>query len=221
MFTALIALNSFHLLLYTQLTAIRLRREVVNLSLIYCHLLTQNLFFFALKQLQTTLWIVDALLLLIHCEQTVHPLWTRLSHRQMFMQNGEYTAFWYLKLLYFFIQLQFMIGQNEFVKFLVFSRTTAEFRQPERSASFVCLRQRLKSTCHLLTIISDGVYSEYYPSTHWFAWTIYFFHQKPMLYQHTKLFFPLFWKFATVSNNKVGDSSWGRPEGFLFNCYKT
>ena len=34
----------------------------------------------------------------------------------MFMQNGEQTAFWYLQLLCYLTQLQFMIGQNEFVE---------------------------------------------------------------------------------------------------------
>ena len=33
------------------------------------------------------------------------------------MQNGEYTAFWYLQLLCYLMQLQFMISQNEFVEF--------------------------------------------------------------------------------------------------------
>ena len=62
-----------------------------------------------------TLWVVNALLFLIDCEQT--QLWTQLSHWQMFMQNGEYTAFWYLQLLCYLTQLQFKIVQNEFVEF--------------------------------------------------------------------------------------------------------
>ena len=32
-------------------------------------------------------------------------------------QNGEYTAFWYLQLLCYRMQYQFMIGQNKFVEF--------------------------------------------------------------------------------------------------------
>ena len=78
-----------------------------------------------------TLWIVNVLLFLINCEQTQHPLWTKLSYWQMFMQNGKYTVSWYLQLLCYLMQLQFTIGQNEFVEFFVFSRTTAEFRRPE------------------------------------------------------------------------------------------
>ena len=62
------------------------------------------------------LWIVDALLFLIDCEQTRHPLWTQLSLWQMFIQNGEYTAIWYLQILFYLTQLQFTIGQNKFVE---------------------------------------------------------------------------------------------------------
>ncbi len=72
-----------------------LRSEVVDPCFIHCHIFTQKLFFVALEQLQTTLWIDDVLLFLIDCEQTQQPLWTQLSHWQMFMQNEEYIAFWY------------------------------------------------------------------------------------------------------------------------------
>ena len=44
--------------------------EVVDPCFIHCHIFMQKLLFVALKQLQTTLWIVDALLFLIDCEQT-------------------------------------------------------------------------------------------------------------------------------------------------------
>ena len=55
---------------------------------------------------------------LTHCGlwPNMHTLWTQLSHWQMFMQNGEYTAFWYRQLLCYVMQLQFTIGQNEFVE---------------------------------------------------------------------------------------------------------
>ena len=59
----------------------------------------------------------SSMLFLIDCEKTLHPLSTQLSHWQMFMQNGEYTAFWYLQLLCYLIQLQCTIGQNKFVQF--------------------------------------------------------------------------------------------------------
>ena len=94
---------------------------------------------------------------------------TLLSHWQMFMQNGEYTAFWYLQLLCYLRQLQFTIVQNEFVEVLVFSGQFAEFGRPERSASFVSIRPRLKSAYHLLTVVSDGAKSEKHLSSHFFG----------------------------------------------------
>ena len=63
-------------------------------------------------------------------------------------------------LLCYFTQLQFMIGQDRFLEFRVSSRTTAEFEQPERSASFVYIQLRLKSAYHLLTIVSNVAESE-------------------------------------------------------------
>ena len=44
--------------------------------------------------------------------------------------------------------------------FLVFSKTTAKFGQPEHSALFVSIRLHLKSAYHLLTVVSDGAASE-------------------------------------------------------------
>ena len=75
-----------------------LQSEVVNPCFIHCHIFMQKLLFVALKQLQTLLWIINALLFLIEWGQMQHPLWTQLSYWQKFMQNGEYAAFWYLQL---------------------------------------------------------------------------------------------------------------------------
>ena len=94
-----------------------LRSEVVDPCFLYCHIFMQKLLFVTLKQLQTTLWIINALLFLIDCEQMRQLLWMHLSHWQIFMQNGEYTAYGYLQLLYNLTQLQFMIGQNNLVEF--------------------------------------------------------------------------------------------------------
>ena len=112
-FTSLVAFNDFHLLPFTQLTA-DLTLEWSGGSMFHplSHIYAKTPFV-ALKQLQTTLWIVDALLFLFDCKQTWHPIWTQLSHWQTFMQNDEYTAFWYLQLLCYLTQLQFTIGQNE------------------------------------------------------------------------------------------------------------
>ena len=35
----------------------------------------------------------------------------------MFIQNNEYTAFWYLQILCYLMQLKFTVGQNKFVEF--------------------------------------------------------------------------------------------------------
>ena len=127
-----------------------LRSEVVDPCFIHYHISMQKLLCVALKQLQTMLWFVDALLFLINCELS------QLSHWQIFRQNSEYTAFWYLQLLCYLTQLQFTVGQNEFVEFLVFS----EFGRSERSALFASVRPRLKSAYHLLTIVSNTAESE-------------------------------------------------------------
>ena len=94
-----------------------LRSEVVDPCFIHCLIFMQKPLFVVLKQLQIMLWIIDALLFLINCEQMQQSFWTQLSHWQTFMQNGEYTGFWYLQLLCYLTQLQFRIGQNEFVEF--------------------------------------------------------------------------------------------------------
>ena len=108
---------------------------------IHCCIFMQKRFFvlLALKQLQTMLWIVN-MLLLFDCEQMWHPLWTQLSHWQMFMQNGEYTAFWYLQLLCYLMQLQFMIGQNKFIEFFgVFWNNCRIWTTWTFSSLFVCM----------------------------------------------------------------------------------
>ena len=58
------------------------------------------------------------------CKQRSDGLWANaaptfihLSHWQMFIQNSDYTTFWYLQFLYYLTQLQFTIEQNEFVEF--------------------------------------------------------------------------------------------------------
>ena len=79
----------------------------------------------------------------------------------MFMQNGEYTAFWYLQLLCYLTQLQFTICKNEFVElFGVFwdyyqIRVTWAF-----GISCVCMTTFKVSTHYLSTIISNGAESE-------------------------------------------------------------
>ena len=153
-----IVLDGFHLLLSTQLIA-NLIPEWSGGSRFHSlsHIYTKNSFLLPWNS-DKQHWIVDVLLFLIDCEQTQHPLWIQISHWQIYMQNGEYTAFWYLQLL---TQLKFMIGRNEFMEFFKkFSGTTAEFGPPEHSVSFVSIQPYLKSAYHLLTIVSDGAESE-------------------------------------------------------------
>ena len=173
---------------------------------IYYHIFMQKLFFVASKQLQTTLWIVDALLFFNDCEQILHPLWTQLSHWQMFMQNGEYTAFWYLPLLCYLTQLQFTIGQNEFVEFFVFFFCV--FRDNRRiwatwtfSIIFVCTtvfkvsipllnRWFWRGRVRITLIKPLHCLNSIFPI------------RKQCLLNTRNSDFPLFWKFATVASLK-------------------
>ena len=67
-----------------------LRSVVMDPCFIHSHILHEKILFTALKQHQTALWIVNALLFLIDCEQSRYPLQTEHSHDQMFMQNNQY-----------------------------------------------------------------------------------------------------------------------------------
>ena len=78
----------------------------------------------------------------------------------MFMENGDNTAFWYLQLICYLTSLQFTIGQNEFVEFLVFSGTMPNLGNLSVQHHLLSIQPCLKSTYHLLTIISDGAESE-------------------------------------------------------------
>ena len=150
MFASLVTLDGFHLLLSTPLTA-GLIPEWSGGSMFHplSHIYPKTLF----CCVETVANNVDALFL-IDCEQTWHSLWTQLSHWQMFMQNGEYIAFWYFQLLCYLTQLQFTIGQNDFVEFLCFLG-----QQPNLSDLSVqhhlFVRSRLKLAYHLLTIVSE------------------------------------------------------------------
>ena len=146
MFAALVVLDGFHLLLSTQLTA-DLTPEWSSGSMF--HPLSQiyaKTPFCCIKTVANNTLNCQRAVVLDRREQTWHPLWTQLFHWQVFMQNGEYTVFWYLQPLCYHTQLQFTIDQNEFVEgFFVFFGASAEFGRRERSASFVFVRLRLKS----------------------------------------------------------------------------
>ena len=136
MFASLVALDGFHLLLSTLLIA-DLTLEWTSWSMFHpvSHIYGKTPF--CCVKIVANNALNRRHVVFIDCEQTPYPLWTRLSHWQNFMQNGEYNAFWYLQLLCYLRQLQFMIGKNKLVEgFFVFSGTTAEFGQPERSELF-------------------------------------------------------------------------------------
>ena len=69
------------------------RCVVVDQCFIHCHIARQKILFTSLEQLQTALWILDALLFLVEWEQTRHLL---RKHPQRFVQNCKHTTFWYL-----------------------------------------------------------------------------------------------------------------------------
>ena len=131
----------------------------------------------------------ESLLFLIDCEQTRYPLWTQLSHWQMFMQNGEYTIFWYFQLLYYLMQLQFTIGQNMFVKFFGVFRDNCQI-WATWTFSIICV-------CTSTFKVSIPPLNRCF----WRSWVritlikpllclnSVFLHQKTMLYQHTKFRF--------------------------------
>ena len=120
MFASLVTLDGFHLLLSIQLTA-DLTPDWCGGSMFHplSHIYAKT-HFCCVKTVANNALNRQRIVFFIDCEQTQHPLWTQLSHWQMFMQNGEYTAFWYLQFLCYFTQLQFTIGQNEFVEYFVF-----------------------------------------------------------------------------------------------------
>ena len=212
MFASLVALDSFHLLLSTQLIAdfdsgVKWWIHVSSIVTYLC----KNSFL-----LQTMLRIIDVLLFLIHCKQMWHPLGTQISHWQMFIQNGEYTAFWYLQLLCYLMHLQLTIGQNKFVEFFgVFQNNCRIWVTWAVSIIWVCTTasipplkccfwwSRVRITLIKTLLCLNSIFSTSESNT---------------LSTHEIQIFPLFWKFATVlhlnhcnCNNPTGFKFWHRP----------
>ena len=177
MFASLVTLDGFHLLLSTQLTA-DLTLEWSGGSMFHPLLhIYAKLLFVTLKQLQSMLWIVNVLLFFIDYEQMRHTLWTQLSHWQIFMQNGEYTAFWYLQSYSTSIYNR---PKRACRVFFVFSKTTAKFcvcttafkvSIPLLNCCFWWSRVRITLIKPLRCL--NSIFS----------------HQKAMLYQHMKFRF--------------------------------
>ena len=95
------------------------------------------------------------------CKLTQYPLWTHLSHWQMFMQNGQYTAFWYLQLLCYLTTTS-IYNWLKWVCAIFWCFPGQLPNLGNLSVQYhLCLYdQHLKSAYHLLTIISDGSESE-------------------------------------------------------------
>ena len=193
MFASLVSLDGFHLMQSIQL-ATYLTLEWSGGSMFHplLHIYTK-LLFVALKQLQTMPWIDNALLFLIDCEQTQHPFSTLVSHWQMFMQNGKYSALWYFQLL----------CQNEFVKFfVVFLDNCRIWVTWEFSIICICtavfkvsipLLNHYFQWCRIrITLIKPLLCFEQY----------FFPSESNALSTHEIQIFSLFWKFATVASLK-------------------
>ena len=117
LFASLVALDGFHLLLFTQLTA-DLTPKWSGASIFHplSHTYTKTLFCcvetIANNALNHRLVVVlDRL-----WANETHLLWIGFSLTNVHA-NFEYTAFRYLQILCYLQQLQFKIGQNEFVEF--------------------------------------------------------------------------------------------------------
>ena len=140
MFVSLVTLNSFHLLLSTQLTA-DLTLEWSGGSMFHplSYIYAKTPFSCVKTVATNTLNRQHVVVFDRLCAYTAPTLNTAFS------LTDVQTKWWIHCLLQphcYLMQPQFMISQNEFVEFfLVFTGTTAEFGQPECSASFVSLQQ--------------------------------------------------------------------------------
>ena len=153
MFAFLVALDGFHMLLFSQLT-VNLTPEWSGGSMFHplSHLYAKTPF--------CCLETVANNALNCCCIVVFDRLWTQLSHWQMFMQNGKFTAFWYLPPL--LSHATSIYDQPKWVCgfFLVFSWTVAKFERPKHWVSSVSVWLCLKFVYHLLTIFSDGAESK-------------------------------------------------------------
>ena len=118
MFASLVALDGFHQVLSSQLSAI-LTRELRRgfalhpLSHIYTKLLFNCVETVANNALNRWLIVINDRL----WANEAPTLNTAFSMTNVHAKNGEDTAFWYIQLLCYLMQLQFTIGQNEFLEF--------------------------------------------------------------------------------------------------------
>ena len=100
------------------------RCVVVDPYFTHCHIPTQKIHFTSLEQLQTALWIIEALLFLIGCECDTLPsdIFKVSAISRNFNLRSSKTILWTFVMIY---------------------GTTADFGRPERSASSVFVQPRL------------------------------------------------------------------------------
>ena len=157
----LVALDGFHLMLSTQLTA-NLTLEWSGGSMFHplSHIYVKTIFC-CIETVSNNALNCWHVIVFDWLWTNMNPLWTQLSHWQIIMQNSEYTAFWYFQLICYLMQLQYMIDQNKFVEFFsVFQNNNCWIWVTRASTSFASVWPRLKSAYHLLTIASDRAESK-------------------------------------------------------------
>ena len=198
MFASLVALDCFHLLLSTQLIA-DLTPEWSGGPMFHplSHIYAKTLFLM-LKQLQTMLWIVDALLFLIVSKRGTHFehffLIDKCSCKMVNTLGSDIFNSYVIS-----HNFNLRSAKMSLWSFLVFSMTTAELRQPERSTSYVFVRLYMKSAYHLLTIVSDRAESKKHLLSHCFAWTAFFTIRKQCFINTQNLSFSIVLKICNIS----------------------
>ena len=161
MFASLVALDDFHLLLSTQLTA-DLTPEWSGGSMFHplSHIYAKTPF--------CCIKTVANNALNCWCIVVFDWLWVNVAPTLniAFSLTSFHAKWWIHRLLISSTPLLFHATSIynwpkwAYGVFLVFSWTTAEFGRPERSASFMSVRLHLKSACNVLTIVSNWAESK-------------------------------------------------------------
>ena len=188
MFASLVALDGFYLLLSTQLTT----DLTLDPCFIYCHICKQKSLFVVLKQLKTTLWIVDAFLFLIDCEQTRH---LQLSCEMVITLPSDI-----FNSSVFSPNFNLRSAKTSLWSFFGVFRDNCRIWSTWAFSIILPVWPRLKSAKHLLTAVSDAAESEWHLSSHSFAWTRFFLSESNALSTHEIQILPLFWKFAIIAS---------------------
>ena len=135
------------------------RCVMVDPGFMHCHILAQKILFTSLQQLQTALWILDALLFLVGCEQRdihfkndlLNPKDSCKIVNTLFSDIFKVSA----------ISRNFNLRSSKTILwvFVMFPGTTADFGWPERSASSVFKRPCLNSAHQSMIVYFPGAES--------------------------------------------------------------